>query len=422
MKVAAQKRREPIRSPLACNRSCSPSDEVNILLMGSSGVGKTTFINAMINYMKNDSLDDAVHEPFESLINSSFIYNDRETFEEKNITSGKPCKYEQCNNDGEAATQCARSFVFPVGKRNLRFIDTPGLGDSRGLEQDQNNFRDVLRFISQYDHLNGICLMFKSKQEKLDILFKFCVNEILRHLHTDARNSIVFILTHSRDTMYTPGSTKRLITLLLDSYKTEHQTDIPFSKINTFLFDNESYRFLALRHHGITLDDDDTHSYRRSWDYSVTEYARFMKYISQLPCHKVQKTICLNEMSDFLRKLPRPLAETSRAIKENIHLADIQKKRIIDNPEVPIENLEQYDAVIVRFSYPRTVCMGANCHEIIERGGERRTQYRSICHDECYLKSVVQETLNDPGLEDCRAMDYDTGRKQEYSQMSSVFI
>jgi hypothetical protein len=32
-------------------------------------------------------------------------------------------------------------------------------------------------------------------------------------------------------------------------------------------------------------------------------------------------------------------------------------------------------------------------------------EYLYICHDECYLNGVVQETLNDPKLEECTAME-----------------
>jgi hypothetical protein len=37
-------------------------------------------------------------------------------------------------------------------------------------------------------------------------------------------------------------------------------------------------------------------------------------------------------------------------------------------------------------------------------------EYLHICHDECYLKGVVQETLYDKKLEDCTAMNYRDGK------------
>ncbi|CAG8821274.1 30289_t:CDS:1, partial [Racocetra persica] len=36
--------------------------EINILLLGETGVGKSTFINAFANYLKFNSLEDAISD------------------------------------------------------------------------------------------------------------------------------------------------------------------------------------------------------------------------------------------------------------------------------------------------------------------------------------------------------------------------
>ena len=73
---------------------------------------------------------------------------------------------------GESSTQQCRSFVFPIGDRNLRFIDTPGIGDSiRGFKQDTKNFQEILTYIVQYEHLNAVCILLKSNEDRSNITF-----------------------------------------------------------------------------------------------------------------------------------------------------------------------------------------------------------------------------------------------------------
>ncbi|CAF3866599.1 unnamed protein product [Rotaria sp. Silwood1] len=95
------------------------------------------------------------------------------------ITIGEQDEHEQFSDAGHSNTQHCRSFVFPISDRNLRFIDTPGVGDTRSIEQDAKNFQEILTFIAQYEYLNGVFILLKSNEERLNIFFRFCVNELL---------------------------------------------------------------------------------------------------------------------------------------------------------------------------------------------------------------------------------------------------
>ena len=44
-------------------KNLEPNEEYNILLLGGTGVGKSTFLNAFVNYLAFDSLDDALSDP-----------------------------------------------------------------------------------------------------------------------------------------------------------------------------------------------------------------------------------------------------------------------------------------------------------------------------------------------------------------------
>ena len=397
-------------SVLRASRYWRSSQDINILLIGPTGVGKTTFINALINYMIHDSLDDAVRGEMQVLIPAAFTYVDNDTYEDKMITIGDPDKYEQFSNKGQSATQLCRSYIFPVANRRLRIIDTPGVGDTRGLEKDKENFQEILAFIAQFDHLNAICMLLKPNEDRLTIPFQYCVNELVRHLHKDAKENLVFIFTNARQASFRPGATIRVLRALFEDNQRKYNTEVRIERNNTFIFDSEPFRCLALLKHKIKLDEDLSQTYQKSWDHSVTECSRLLSHIVTLPFHRVRHTISLNEAEQLILKLPRPLAETQRLLEENIQLAERFKDQVDENPELMDGGMPQNLGSVRTLDHPRTVCTSDQCRRVIEINGEKRIEYISICHDECYLAGVKQETLEHPKIQDCSAIDFKTGK------------
>ena len=388
-----------------------PERDINILLLGQTGVGKSTFLNAFANYLVNDTLQQALEDQIKVIIPSSFYIANPDTFDEEQIILGEEDENDRFCENGESATQQCRSYVFPIGSRNLRFIDTPGISDTRGLEQDMKNFQEILSYIAQYEHLNAVCILLKPNEERLNVLFRFCVNELLRHLHNEAKENLIFVFTNARTTFFSPGSTKKLLEGLLNKHRDEQKVTIPFSRRNTFLFDNEPFRYLAIRKKGIQLFENQTDSYTKSWNHSVQECGRLMEYILTRPLHAISNTISLNEAEQLIRKLPRPIAETAKLIEDNIQLAKDHKKKVLQNPEIASQGIPQNSGTIIHLNYSRTVCIGENCCRVIEEGGDMKIEYLSICHENCYLKGVVQETLYDPKLEDCTLMYAQGGKR-----------
>ena len=106
-------------------------------------MGKSTWINAIANYLKFETLEDAFEnraEEMEALIPSSFSF--RKNNEQWEIKIG-----EQDSNEnlavGQSATQFPKEYNFTIGNTKVNLIDTPGIGDTRGIDvdkvQDMNN-------------------------------------------------------------------------------------------------------------------------------------------------------------------------------------------------------------------------------------------------------------------------------------------
>jgi hypothetical protein len=251
--------------------------------------------------------------------------------------------------------------------------------------------------------------MFKPNEERLTVLFKYSVYELLRHLHVGVKDNLVFVFTNVRTTFYMPGSTSTLLRKLLDTHSEKHKVEVPFSKENTFLFDSEAFRYLALRKNGIRVDNEQEQGYTTSWNHSVNEYSRLMKYINRCPLHATSNALSLNEAEQLIRKLPRPIAETARLIEENIQLAKDHKNTVDKNPQIASQGIPQKDAVI-ESQILRTICISEKCCRVTGEGIDKKVEYLSICHDRCYLSGIEQETLECPKIRECEVMNPRTGK------------
>lgn len=244
--------------------------DVNILLLGETGVGKSTFINSFCNYLRYSDLRHAMvaKDQLITLIPTSFTITDS-NFEERLIKVG-PADTNEYLETGASATQTCRSYVFPIrrGKLRIRLIDTPGIGDVRGINQDSENFEDVLSFISEFKHLNAICILLKPNNARLTVMFEFCIKQLLSRLERSASNNIVFVFTNSRSTFYRPGDTMPVLKKMLRELK---NVTIPTERENVFCTDNEAFRFLAANNNGIKFERMDVDNFATSWKKSVHE-------------------------------------------------------------------------------------------------------------------------------------------------------
>jgi ribosome biogenesis GTPase A len=308
--------------------SSSTKGEVNILLLGESGVGKSTFINAFIQYLAFKTLEEAESKEPIVLIPVSFLMTTGDNFEEKKINFGTADNFnnEDFNHPGESVTQHCKSYVFALNKldgQKLRIIDTPGFGDTRGIDQDDANMQHILKYINNLTHLNAICFLFKPNASRLNNFFPICLTQLLDLLGPDARQNIIFCFTNARPTFYTPGDTAPLLKAMLSNFSIG---DIPFKKENTFCFDSESFRYLVALKNGINFDELDRKEYEMSWSTSLKESNRLVSYVTTelqtYSSHK-QRQSAKNAQIQITQMI-RPMLEAMRNILRHIVMTDMK--------------------------------------------------------------------------------------------------
>ncbi|KAK3636662.1 hypothetical protein LTR56_000845 [Elasticomyces elasticus] len=351
---------------------------LNILILGETGVGKSTFINAMVNYLEFSTLDEAIDaEKLNYVIPCSFStqvmdrQNPDRPIEEKWIQIGASDD-EHDGSKGDSATQ--RTTVYPVtfrsgdSTRTVRLIDTPGIGDSRGVDADRRNMADILSTLSAYDTVHGILILLKSNNARLTITFRYCIKELLTHLHHNAAANMVFGFTNTRISNYTPGDTYGPLKALLE----QHPNDgLRLTTPTTYCFDSESFRYLAAYKDGVPMPNKV--DFDRSWEHSRGETIRLMEHFQTIPPHEVKSTISLNGARQLISELTKPLADISQLINTNIHLVEDQVEALKDTrlKGDELRNVLHVQKVQMNaqpLARPRTVCGDQACTEVRDDG------------------------------------------------------
>jgi hypothetical protein len=168
----------------------------------------------------------------------------------------------------------------------LRLIDTPGIGDTRGAEQDKKNMADILSVLRGYTHVHGILILLKPNNSRLTVMFRYFVKELLTHLHRSAANNMVFGFTNTRGSNYQPGDTFKPLQELLKEFDS---TSIELCKDTVYCFDSESFRYLAARKQGVNIGDES--DYDRSWKRSTEEAQRLLAHFKNLQPHQVKRYV-----------------------------------------------------------------------------------------------------------------------------------
>ncbi|CAF3573850.1 unnamed protein product [Rotaria sp. Silwood1] len=225
--------------PRSSSYASSQSD-INILMLGETGVGKSTFINAFANYIIYNTLNEAIKSEMQVLIPSTFHITDSHTEEIKKILIGTPSDDERCEE----------------------------IGQLKGLTQDVKDCDHILAYVNQYEHLNSICILLKPNHERLTINFRFCFKEILTHLHINAKDNLMFIFTNGRGTFYRPD--------------------------HTFIFDNEAFRYLATYKNGIKFSTEEITNFSKSLEISVKEFTRLIERILKCELHAIRDSLSIN--------------------------------------------------------------------------------------------------------------------------------
>lgn len=148
-----------------------------ILLLGSTGAGKTTLVNVMINYILGTKWQDGYRF---KLINE--VTNRTQAESQTSSVSS----YELYDQPG---------FKIPY---SLTIVDTPGFGDTRGMKHDKLITEQVKSFLCSplgIDHIDAVCFVVQASLARLSANQKYIFDSILSIFGKDIAENIMILVT-----------------------------------------------------------------------------------------------------------------------------------------------------------------------------------------------------------------------------------
>lgn len=152
------------------NRTNQPGQglpTVGIALLGETGAGKSTFYQALLDHVMGKTVEEVI------------AANGTERNEDM--------------KEGGSQTKCTVTKDVKGPDYVLHIIDTPGIGDTEGVDEDAKHVDNITEFMSRHE-FNAICIVVKNGSNRSTQRMGYIINEIKSNMTTDIWPDQVFTI------------------------------------------------------------------------------------------------------------------------------------------------------------------------------------------------------------------------------------
>ena len=225
-----------------------------IMVVGSTGSGKTTTVNAMINHVLGVQWKDNYRLKMIHELSSN----------QGGGTIG---------NQAHSQTQFVSCYTLPYMEGfkipyNLTIVDTPGFGDTRGIEYDKVITEQIRRFFHTkgsegIDHIDAICFMAQAGNPRLTPTQQYVFDRILAMFGKDIKKNVLVLFT------FADGQKPQALSAMLEAGILEHES-------NFFKFNNSA---LFVANSG---ENDEDNFDRMFWRMGIKSFEKFFQGLAEM--------------------------------------------------------------------------------------------------------------------------------------------
>ena len=251
------------------------------MMLGRSGSGKTSLINLLVNlFLDQDFYDERI-----------FTISQQKTLTSPNgivafdvILSCTIDEFKSKQSDnmisGQAASQTKVCNVYDIEYKgvHLTVIDTPGIGDTQGIDQDKKNMKMVIETIISTNGLDALCVVHNATDCRENSVIRYMVGEILYVMPPTFISNLFLCFSNC-------GNGAKL-----DARDCLSAFNVPFSR--SLQFESSSLVNPKLsRNHGIRMAEDTEKRYGKSWSRNKKQSNKLMDGIDQIDSISIEDFI-----------------------------------------------------------------------------------------------------------------------------------
>lgn len=338
-----------------------------MLLLGQTGSGKTSFLNLLCNLATVMKLGGQGPEAEAEAISKM------RNFSNLKLESGGGCMTSKTSG---ATTYTIPDMDMGGDPLELLVMDTPGFGDTRGLEYDKEHAKLIVEELKSVSHVNCICLVVNGREARMNHTLKYVLSELTGILPRIVVSNVVVVFTNTSDALERNFDPKELAPFFGQEIPDEH----------VFCVENPYCKLAKARQKQGSLSTETiVKSLHKAFSEAAEMFADMYSILRQLPPIHTKH---FNEVFDVKRQIDREMMNLLAQYQAQMDSEEQIRKaqRELDAAKQEKELFKHFETqrvvskwVSVPTSQHNTLCGAKGCY--------------SNCHCPCVMPKTFDKSV-----------------------------